>query len=319
MATVRDAFFNTIYRLAMEQDELIVVTPDLGAPSLDDYRKDFPDRFISVGIAEQSMVSVAAGLALNGHRVVAYGLNPFPITRAYDQVRILLGEYNLPITLCGLNAGLCSAECGYTHMPIEDMGMMRMLPNIKIFNPSDETISEVLAEQSLTTRNPQYIRFDKSISGKIYKKDEVDISMGFTVFGEFGGVVIISYGCFIKSLREYVEMYVNQGEKVLLIDLFSLSFNHSSLEEVLSKAKAVLTIEEHTRAAGLGGCILEFVNDYKLTNLIVERLGLDFSNGYYEEFADRNIIRSKQGLSEENIRFSIEKLLGFMRGDYGEE
>ena len=108
----------------------MVVSADIGAPSLDDLRLYYPEHFINVGIAEQSLISISAGLIKAGKKVVAYGLNPFPVTRAYDQIRCLMGELNIPLILCALNAGLCSANAGYTHMAIEVFGMMRMLPNI---------------------------------------------------------------------------------------------------------------------------------------------------------------------------------------------
>ena len=113
MPTVRDSFFNEIYNQIRSDEDIYVITADLGAPSLDALRKDFPNRYISAGIAEQNLIEVSTGLAWTGKKVVAYGLNPFPITRAFDQVRCLMAELKVPFTLCALNAGLCSAESGY--------------------------------------------------------------------------------------------------------------------------------------------------------------------------------------------------------------
>ena len=137
MLSVRDKFFNTIFELIKSGEDIYVVSADLGAPSLDDLRKYFPERFISVGIAEQSLVSISAGLATAGKKVVAYGLNPFPVTRAFDQVRCLMGELKIPVTLCALNAGVCSAEAGYTHMAIDVFNIMKCVPCVRIFNPAD--------------------------------------------------------------------------------------------------------------------------------------------------------------------------------------
>lgn len=105
MPSVRDKFFNTIFEMIKFGEDIYVVSADLGAPSLDDLRKYFPNRFINVGIAEQSLISISAGLAVSSKKVIAYGLNPFPVTRAYDQLRCLMGELKIPVTLCALNSG----------------------------------------------------------------------------------------------------------------------------------------------------------------------------------------------------------------------
>ena len=104
MISVRDAFFNKIYDLVKSGEDIVIVTPDLGAPSLDEFRKNYPEKYVSVGIAEQNMISVAAGICLSGQNVIAYGLNPFPVTRAYDQIRSLMAELgvlqNVVIHIC---------------------------------------------------------------------------------------------------------------------------------------------------------------------------------------------------------------------------
>ena len=96
---VRDAYFSEIYELTKLGEDIVIVSADLGAPSLDLFRRDFPQRFISVGIAEQNLLSVAAGIALAGKKVIAFGLNPFPVTRAFDQMRNLLNNLQIPITV----------------------------------------------------------------------------------------------------------------------------------------------------------------------------------------------------------------------------
>lgn len=307
MTSVRDAFFNRIYKMVQQGDDIVIITPDLGAPSLDDFRKYYPERFISVGIAEQNLISVAAGLVLSGKKVIAYGLNPFPITRAYDQIRSLLAEMGIPIMLCALNAGLCAAECGYTHMPVEDIGMMRMLSNIQIINPSDETISEIIASEAARTSHTRYIRFDKAIRGRIYNESEIDLNRGFTVYGESGEVCVITYGCYVKDIRKLVDEYVAKGKMIQVIDLYSLPVDETQFISCLTKNIKILTVEESLKSAGIGSYVLEILSEHQIF-LPVKRLGLSFDNGYYNVFTNREFIQQDQKLDISSIAKNIDEL-----------
>ena len=167
---VRDAFFQEIYDLTKKGRDIVIVSSDLGAPSLDLFRKDFPHRFINVGIAEQNAVAVAAGLQLAGKQVIYYGLNPFPVTRAFDQMRDIMESLQIPITVTALNAGTCSADAGYTHMAIENMSVMRTLSHVRKINPSDEIMARMLARECIAHPCPRYIQFDKFIEDSCYRE-----------------------------------------------------------------------------------------------------------------------------------------------------
>lgn len=303
MASVRDAFFTEIYSQVKKGENIYIVTADLGAPSLDDFRRDFPDRYISSGIAEQDLIQISAGMTWGGCNVIAYGLNPFPVTRAFDQVRCLMAELNVPLTLCVLNAGLCSAECGYTHMPIEDMAMLRTLSNIEVYNPSDETVSRKLARETGLNRKPRIIRFDKSISGTLY--DDVDFRKGFAIQGKEGSAKlgIITNGCYSKELSQ---ICLKNCDNIKLIDLFKLPVDESSLAEELNNCNNIICVEENVRRGGIGSMVLEIISDYEI-NKSIRRFGLDLKSGYYDVFTDRNYIRQSQGID-------IDHLLGVING-----
>lgn len=300
MLSARDTFFNQIFAQVSQGEDIVVITSDLGAPSLDDFRKYNPERYISVGIAEQSLISIAAGLSLSGKKVVAYGLNPFPITRAFDQVRSLLAELKIPITLCGLNAGLCSAVAGYTHMPIEDMGMVRMLSNVRMFDPSDTYIAEKLAKEVPTCTYPRYIRFDKAVNETFYNEEDIDFRTGFTTYGQRGNLCIVTFGCFVSPVRKMVNQHFEMGREIQLIDLFGLPADREKLVKHLRSAKKILAIEENVLAGGIGSYILELLSDYGISKP-VKRLGLQFENGYYDVFTNREYIRKNQGFTEADI------------------
>ena len=157
MKSQRDAFFDALYEKAINDKRIIVLTADCGAPALDRWQENIPDQFINVGIAEQNMVAVAMGLALSGKRPYCYAIIPFLTGRAYDQIRIAC-MMNLPIVFVGLGAGYSYDDSGPTHHGIDDIGLMRMLPNMEIISIPAWGWAELHAT---IVDNPRYIRLDR--------------------------------------------------------------------------------------------------------------------------------------------------------------
>lgn len=188
---VRDLFFNTIYDRIQMGADICLVTSDLAAPSLDKFRQDFPNRYISVGIAEQNMIAVASGMAATGQKTVAWGLNPFVVTRAFDQIRNTVSLMQIPLVFTGYQAGLSSALSGPTQVAISDLSLVRTLPYIDTYNPSDIELSKSIFDEVLNFKNPTYVRFDKDINYSISRKD-ASIASGISVVKEGGAIVLLS-------------------------------------------------------------------------------------------------------------------------------
>ena len=306
MPGVRDAFFNEIYRQTQQGEDIVVVTSDLGAPSLDEFRKNYGNRYVSVGIAEQNLLTVASGLAMTGKKVVAYGLNPFPVTRAFDQMRNLMASLKIPITVLGLNAGFCSAESGYTHMPIEDFAMVRTLANVRQINPSDETVSLMAAREVVKNECPTYIRFDKSIRDSIYDESDIDFNVGFATYGKGNDFTIVTQGKFVQECRKLVEQLSSENIEGTLIDCYSMPLDESKLLNELSDKKYIVTVEENVLSGGLGSFILEELADNGL-HKNVKRMGMNVKNGYPQKFHSRETLSNEYGLTVDHIYQQIIK------------
>ncbi|MBQ9573246.1 MAG: hypothetical protein IJR22_07650 [Acidaminococcaceae bacterium] len=297
MTSVRDVFLNSIYGQIQNGEDYYIVTPDLGAPSLDDLRIYYPDRFISVGIAEQSLIAISAGLTMAGHKVIAYGLNPFPVTRAFDQLKSVIAGMDIPLTICGLNAGLCSAEAGYTHIPTEDFGMLRMLPNIEVYNPTDCTIAGLLADSTASIKHPRYIRFDKKLGEKIYEQAEIELGKGFAVYGcEEAEITVVTLGNYVADMRKLADEF---GNRIRVIDVFKMKPDIPALVDVLGNSKTIVTLEENMLEGGLGSFILEVLSDSKLS-IPTHRLGVRFMP--YRVFANRDYIQKDQKIDFQSVR-----------------
>lgn len=297
---VRDVFFSEIYNYTKQGEDICIVSADLGAPSLDLFRRDFGNRFINVGIAEQNLLSVSAGLALSGKKVIAFGLNPFPVTRAYDQLRNLMASLQVPFTLAALNAGTCSAEAGYTHLPIENMAVLRPLKNITIWNPSDETTAKLAAEKVVFAGATNYIQFDKYISGIIYSDDEIDIPKGFASYGDGKDFTIVTNGFWVSFFRSKLEELQMRGINIRIIDCFALPVSKDLLIKELDDAKQIVCVEDNCREGGLGSMVLELLSDYSLMKQ-VRRIALDLPNGYSLLLGNRDFLFQREGLNWEKI------------------
>lgn len=299
---VRDAFFNEIYDLTKKGKDIVIVSSDLGAPSLDLFRKEFPHRFVNVGIAEQNAVAVAAGLQLAGKQVIYYGLNPFPVTRSFDQVRNIMEALQIPITVTALNAGTCSADAGYTHMAIENMSLMRTLSHVQLVNPSDETVARKLAQECINNPRPRYVQFDKFIQGIYYEtKDEIDFSKGFVSNQIESDLIIVAYGIMSRTM-------LNINLPVKVIDCFSIPIDELAFVQEIQKAKKILTVEDGVLSGGLGSIVLEILND-NCINIPVIRKGLRFLNGMPKEYLNRDKIYDYEQLKETDLRTTIQELL----------
>ena len=158
---LRDAFFDKVFAAMIENPDAVFLTSDMGSFGIDKIKETFPKRFINVGISEQLMMTLAAGLALRGKRVFVCGIIPFITCRCLEQISVSICSMNLPITIVGMGPGFTYGPDGYTHHAINDVAIMRSLPNMTIFHPHDnKTCSEVMKRICCSSK-PAYIRLEK--------------------------------------------------------------------------------------------------------------------------------------------------------------
>jgi transketolase len=161
MGTMRDSFFDTLYKIARRDPDVMLVDADMGAPSLDKFRRDMPAQFVNVGIAEQNAISVAAGLTLGGKKAFAYAIAPFITLRCYEQIKVNMCSMKIPVACVGVGAGFSYEDSGPTHHTTEDIAIMRALPNMTIFNVSDNIMASACAKIAYEYESPLYVRLDR--------------------------------------------------------------------------------------------------------------------------------------------------------------
>ena len=256
----RATFGLAMYDLAKEMEDLIVVTADVSTSAgLDRFRKTYLDRYIDVGIAEQNMMSIAAGMASEGLNVVTTTFAPFQTMRCLEQIKVNLGYMQNKVTMVGLASGLVLGPLGFTHCCIEDLSIMRTIPNINVISPADCLETAKVVEIALKTKNSNYIRLTGSSNApKVYQEDyefvlgePIEILKGedLTIFATGSSV----YNAILAS-----EILKKNNIYPTIINVHTLKpINKKFVDEYIKKSKLIFTIEEHNIIGGLGSAISE--------------------------------------------------------------
>ncbi|MFA4905603.1 MAG: transketolase C-terminal domain-containing protein [Candidatus Margulisiibacteriota bacterium] len=266
---IRDAFFDEIYNIAAGDKDVIFITADADAFSLRRYKKDFPGQFLNVGVAEQNLISVAAGLALSGKKVFVYAIIPFITLRCYEQIKVNICSLNLPVTIIGVGSGLSFGNDGPTHHAMQDIAVMRILPELVILNPADAASAQACAKTAYRASSPVYVRIDKGMFPEFYSRNE-DLTQGFKVLREVAETTIVSTGYMTKVAMEIADQMPDVG----VIDLFRLKpVEASELFKQLAKAERLISLEENSIVGGLGTILSELLTD-NLVNIPLKRIAL---------------------------------------------
>ena len=165
----RDAFWTRIFEIAKKDHNVVVISADMGAPALDNYRKKLPSQFVNVGIAEQNAILIAAGLCMTGKKVFVYAIAPFLVLRCLEQTRVLNAVMNNPITLVGVGAGFGYEDSGPTHHITEDIAIMRAMPRIEICSITDSVMASAFADISYNMKTTNYVRLDRLLFPDVYR------------------------------------------------------------------------------------------------------------------------------------------------------
>lgn len=206
---MRDVFLERVRKAMGGDQRLFFVSADFGSPVLDKIRADFPSRFVNVGIAEQNLINISAGLALEGYTVFAYAIAPFITMRCYEQARVslaLLSEVRpLNVNLIGVGAGYSYVVSGPTHQCYEDITLMRALPNFQLLSPADHITAENLFNHCTENQGPKYLRFDAQVLPVIYDQEVPDMEIGFYVHKKGDRICLIATGYLLHTALEVAE------------------------------------------------------------------------------------------------------------------
>lgn len=285
MKSQRDAFFDALFEEAKRNPDVYLVSADMGAPSLDKFRRELSRQYIDAGIAEQSALLLAAGLAKAGKRAFVYAIAPFITYRVIEQIRLDLCAMKLPVCLIGVGAGFGYDDSGPTHHTTEDIGMLRTLPNLTIYNPSDSLMAEELLADILKSDSPAYLRLDRKANSIL----EWNATAGEPES------IIIATGNMVKTGMDIAS---ELGLAFAEVSQFPVRL----VPDDLTAYKRIITLEEHVLPGGLGSAVLELLSDAELL-IPVKRFGIDYikTDGYCYQYGGREEIQKVYGLDKESI------------------
>lgn len=295
---MRDAFFNELYDLMLYDRNVILLTIDMGAMSLDKIEHDFPLQFINMGIAEQNAISVAAGLAITGKKVFVYGITSFTVLRCLEQIKIDICYMDLPVHIVGIGTGFTYGTDGPTHYAIEDIAIMNTLPNIEIYSPCDAHSTAMLTGLTYLSKKPTYIRIEKGKS-EVYHKNTTNFYKCYETLKD-GNNVIITTGKMIDTAFKLSEKLSNSVNDTFgVMDIYKLKpINDLELYSVLKNKKCIIVIEEHLKHCGLGSIILNFILNNDL-DIPIKIFGVENKDFY--EFKNRESILKNCCLDVDSI------------------
>jgi len=258
---MRDAFFNALYEIAKSDPNVYIVSADNGAPTIDQFAKNLKEQFIQVGIAEQQMIGMAAGLALEGKKVYTYAICPFITARVYEQLKIDVCAQNLPVTMLGVGAGYAYDIMGPTHHTVEDFAILRVQPNMTILSPADGTTAAAMAPWTHRNAGPCYVRFDRAGLPEVYDAAP-DIDRGFAVLRRGTDCTILATGVMVGQALAAADELAAKGVSTGVIDLFRVKpIDADALFGALGDVSNVVTLEEHYAAGGIGGLMAETITE----------------------------------------------------------
>ena len=203
---MRDAFFDAVYERAAENPDVYFLSVDHGAFSLDRYQRDFPDRYINVGIAEQNMVGVSAGLALSGKIVFGYGIAPFVSLRVLEQISLDLAGMGSNVNIVSVGAGFTYSTDGPSHQGLQDLSAVLTTPNITILNSSDPATTKAFAGMGVDRKGPKYIRIEKGVLPLLERIDGDDFTIGASLIASGTDLTIVATGAIVHEAVKAAEI-----------------------------------------------------------------------------------------------------------------
>ena len=307
---MRQACLKTVYELAKKNKKVIFIGSDLGPGVLDVFKKNYPDRFLMEGVAEQSIIGLAAGLAFENFRPYVNTIATFITRRCFEQVVVDLCVHNLPVTLIGNGGGLVYAPLGPTHQAIEDISIMRVLPNITIISPADAYEMKILMKQSIKLKGPLYVRIARGGEEIINnKRDKIKIGKGL-LKKKPSKLLFISTGVMTqKVLEASEELNKKYGINSGVLHLGTIKpLDKKILKYWLPKVEKVITVEENILEGGFGSSILEFVNIY-LKNIKIEIKRIGLPNKFVDKYGSQDELHNYYKLNKKNIVKIAKKMI----------
>ncbi|MCH4889178.1 transketolase family protein [Acidaminobacter sp. JC074] len=302
----REAYGKSLARLGLENKNIVVLDADLSkSTKTAEFKKVCPERFINVGIAEQNLAGISAGLATTGKIPFMSTFAMFAAGRAFEIIRNAICYPNLNVKVCATHAGLTVGADGASHQAIEDLALMRSIPNMVVLNPADAVSADKIIEAAVAYDGPVYVRLGRAPVPVVYNEDsKIEIGKANTI-KEGTDVTIIATGIMIAEAMDAAETLEAEGISVRIIDMHTIKpLDNEAVIKAAKETKAIVTAEEHTIFGGLGSAVAEVLVENHPTKM--RRIGVKDTFGESGTPAE---LLEKYGLTANDIVKAVKEVL----------
>jgi len=257
---MRTAFINQLIEEAKTNEKIFLLVGDLGFSVVEPFAALFPERYLNVGIAEQNMAGIAAGLAMEGFCVYIYSIGNFPTLRCMEQIRYDICYHNLNVKIVAVGGGYAYGSLGASHHATEEIGMLRTIPNMVVCAPGDPIEAQAITTFTAKYQGPCYIRIGKAGEPIVHNETSLDLSLGEILEIKEGQITaVFSTGAMLKYVSDFI--LDNNINASIYSFPFVKPINKEELLSILKTHTNIITIEEHQSQGGFGSAILESIND----------------------------------------------------------
>jgi transketolase len=306
---MRNAFADEMTRLATDRKDVALLSGDIGNKLFDKFKAAAPDRFLNCGVAEANMMSVAAGMALNGLRPVVYTITPFITTRCLEQIRVDVCYHGAPVIIVGVGSGLGYASLGPTHHSCEDIAMLRSLPGMTVLCPGDAWEVRALLRAAVALGKPVYMRIGKKGEPAVHSGVPALTIGKAATLREGRDVCLVSTGVLLPLALETADTLAAAGLSASVVQMHTVKpLDGTFLADAFNRYKVVATIEEHSLIGGLGGATAEWLVDHGPQSARLCRFGT--RDEFLHESGETEHARHYFGLTPDAIAATVTAAYG---------
>lgn len=300
---MRQTFVNTIENMAIRNKDVMLLTADLGFSIYENFVKNTPDQFLNVGIAEQNMTGIAAGMAMEGKIPFMYSIIPFVTMRNFEQIRNDLCYQNLNVKIVGVGAGFTYGPYGHTHHGLEDIGILRTLANLTIFCPGDAKETKFATEEAFKIKGPVYIRLGRTGEPLIHEGEpKLKVGKGAVVM-DGTDITIFATSTMVYRALEAAKLLMKKGKSVRVVSMHTIKpFDTEIIVDCAKNTKAIFSLEEHSIIGGLGSTVAEVLAESNV-KIIFKRIGVP--DRFTEVIGNQEYMRKANHLAPEQITLII--------------
>lgn len=305
---MRTAFIETLFELAKHDERVVLIVGDLGFRVVTPFMERLPRQFINAGVAEQNMTGLAAGMALSGKIVFTYSIANFPTLRCLEQIRNDVCYHNANVKIVAVGGGFAYGALGVTHHATEDLGIMRMLPEMVVVAPADPVETRHATRAILEHSGPCYLRIGKAGEPEVHKKP-IEFRLGKAIQVRDGeDLTLISTGALLQTAVRVAERLTANGVETRVLSMHTLKpMDNEAVLAAARETQAVVTLEEHSVIGGLGSAVAEALAEANGVKVAFQRIGLP--SCFSPHVGSQEYIREQHGLTEERILNCLEPLL----------